>query len=190
MNGEVIVNILYNNGLIDEADKKLYAYAVNSAIMFVAPVMLALIIGAALGHLGVCMMYVLLFVVLRKFTGGYHARHRITCLIISIMIIVVSTVTACVMTDLVKLLILEAFGIITILLTSPEEHCNYRLNPDEKRTFRMIAYVLTFAYIVLQVIFWTAGNRELFNCVALVLIWVGALSCLQHIENKSCECTK
>ena len=73
---DTVVNWMIRCNAINEADKELYKYALYSFFfLLVSPLILAGVIGFGLGSVkhGVC-SYFFPFVVLRKFSGGYHAK--------------------------------------------------------------------------------------------------------------------
>ena len=59
---------------INEADKELYKYALYSFFLLVSPLILAGVIGFGLGSVKHGVALIFPFVVLRKFSGGYHAH--------------------------------------------------------------------------------------------------------------------
>ena len=175
MNGKLIVTSLIKNGIISENDRELYEYAVNSIFMMVSPIVMSCIIGAIMGHLLTCMAFVALFILLRKFTGGYHTRHRITCILLSTFIIVIAAIIINMDINICLLILFQVVSMMVICYFSPQDHYNYRLSDTEKACFRKIVYGILAAYCVTEVIFAIAGMRTLFNCIAITIISVAML---------------
>lgn len=182
MNGKLIVTSLIKNGIISENDRELYEYAVNSIFMMVSPIVMSCIIGAIMGHLLTCMVFVALFIILRKFTGGYHTRHRITCIVLSTFIIVIATVIINMDINICLLILFQVVSMMLICYFSPQDHYNYRLNNIEKICFKRIVYGILAAYCGMEVIFAIAGMRTLFNCIAITIISVAMLQ-IVNIHN-------
>ena len=78
---DTVVNWMIRCNAINEADKELYKYALYSFFLLVSPLILAGVIGFGLGSVkhGVALIFPL--VVLRKFSGGYHAKNLHTCIL-------------------------------------------------------------------------------------------------------------
>lgn len=77
----VITTWLIRQGAIKEGERELYEYAAHSFFLAIAPFAYALVIGGILGELNVSLILVIPFVVIRKYSGGFHAKREWTCLI-------------------------------------------------------------------------------------------------------------
>lgn len=71
---DTVVNWMIRCNAINEADKELYKYALYSFFLLVSPLILAGVIGFGLGSVKHGVALIFPFVVLRKFSGGYHAK--------------------------------------------------------------------------------------------------------------------
>lgn len=76
-----IVEWLINHDAIKSEDKELYEYALYSLWLLATPLFLAIIIGGCLGGVKEGIIIVIPFMLIRKFSGGYHAKHLWICLI-------------------------------------------------------------------------------------------------------------
>lgn len=72
---DTVVNWMIRCNAINEADKELYKYALYSFFLLVSPLILAGVIGFGLGSVKHGVALIFPFVVLRKFSGGYHAKN-------------------------------------------------------------------------------------------------------------------
>ena len=70
-----IVEWLINHDAIESDDKELYEYALYSLWLLVTPLFLAIIVGLCFGRIKEGIVIVIPFMLLRKFSGGYHAKH-------------------------------------------------------------------------------------------------------------------
>ena len=71
------------HGAVEEEDRDLYEYASICLLMTAAPLFLAILVGGVMGELRTAVLMILPFMVLRKISGGYHAKHAATCLVCS-----------------------------------------------------------------------------------------------------------
>ena len=80
-----ITDWLIKCGAIPETDRELYEYAIYSILLSLSPMLLALAIGALFGSAVQGVLTITPFVILRKFSGGYHANvaFRAKCKIFS-----------------------------------------------------------------------------------------------------------
>ena len=72
---------------IHEEEKELYEYALHSAVLLILPLFLAGTIGFCFGSIRTGIIVVIPFMILRKFSGGYHAKKLSHCLMGSVMLL-------------------------------------------------------------------------------------------------------
>ena len=78
-----IIRVLERNNIIDEEDAPLYAYGLRSFWMIAITTISILLIGIILNELLFTVGFISLFAVIRKYSGGYHAKRRVVCYILS-----------------------------------------------------------------------------------------------------------
>ena len=83
-----ITDWLIKCGAIPETDRELYEYAIYSILLSLSPMLLALAIGALFGSAVQGVLTITPFVILRKFSGGYHAKSARVCFISSSLLLV------------------------------------------------------------------------------------------------------
>ena len=76
----LIINWLIKSKAIKDGECKLYEYAPNSIVLFISTAIISITIGCIMGIPVNGIFVVMPFLFLRKFSGGYHARHAWTCL--------------------------------------------------------------------------------------------------------------
>lgn len=87
-----IADWLINCEVVKETDKELYSYAVYSILLSLSPLLLAIGFGIGMGCVGRSVMIIMPFVIIRKFSGGYHTKHAWSCLIWSCLLLVLCMV--------------------------------------------------------------------------------------------------
>ena len=73
--------------VITEEDRELYEYAIYSIFLIISPLFLAIAFGFLFGVVWQSVLIILPFVVVRKFSGGYHAKKAGVCLISSSLLL-------------------------------------------------------------------------------------------------------
>ena len=125
-----IVEWLINHDAIESDDKELYEYALYSLWLLVTPLFLAIIVGLCFGRVKEGIVIVIPFMLLRKFSGGYHAKHLWICLTSSTLLL-----SLCV--------IITAVAGIGLGYFSPIDHENKRLSNEEKKMYKKVTVILT-----------------------------------------------
>lgn len=113
-----------------------------------------LVIGAFMGMFFECVVYLVLFTILRTNAGGYHADTRIRCFIQSMLTMIVAMlVLMYVNTATMIVLAVTAFlSGIAIILLAPVDSENKRLEKDEIVKFKTRSIVILIAEIIFALI--------------------------------------
>ena len=75
----VIVGWLVRCDAIEEKDRELYQYAVYSVFLSTYPLLFATCFGVVIGEVERSIAIIIPFAVIRKFSGGYHAKNSRSC---------------------------------------------------------------------------------------------------------------
>lgn len=145
---------LIKNEKICSDDRELYEYAIKILIHAILNIAVTVLIGSFFGMLKECFCLLITFFVLRKFTGGIHAKKYLNCMINSIVLISISLVIIklCINYNFSKQCF---FGVIIIsaiilILLSPIENQNKPLSKKEKKVYKLISSILTLINLVLM----------------------------------------
>ena len=84
---ETVVDWMIRQKVINEKEKELYGYALYSVGLLILPLLFAVGIGFILGSIKSGIALVVPFMILRKYSGGYHAKTFSHCAIGSILLL-------------------------------------------------------------------------------------------------------
>ena len=136
----------------DMAD--IYIYGFELLISFFFSTIGVLIIGIILGRFLQTLMFLTTFILLRSFTGGYHANTYAVCSLVTFSLFgVVLILTEFSFVPLYLYLILGLVGTAIMLLLVPIEHPNKKLSDDQKRKYKVISLVLFLMFTVAGCLF-------------------------------------
>lgn len=141
----------------DMAD--IYIYGFELLISFFFSTIGVLIIGIILGRFLQTLMFLATFILLRSFTGGYHANTYAVCSLVTFSLFgVVLLLTEFSFVPLYLYLILGLVGTAIMLLLVPIEHPNKKLSDDQKRKYKVISLVLFLMFTVAGCLFCHFGS--------------------------------
>ena len=151
---------LLKAGAISSEDEELYEYAAYSFLFSLAPMALVLIIGGILGMWLEGVLLILPFMLIRKFSGGYHLKSSVVCFISS-------TVLLALFLWVIRLVVhYEAYTIFSVIvgssilllsILSPIDSEERRLKEREKIVFRRVAIVMAVIIGVLYAVLMACG---------------------------------
>lgn len=81
-----VVRTLEKNKIIEAENKEIYVYGVEVFLNNIILMMSIVGIGSLIGELKYTLVFITFFPLLRKFTGGFHAKKRETCFIFTNLI--------------------------------------------------------------------------------------------------------
>lgn len=153
---------LIKNGAINVVDKELYEYAIRIISQACISIIASILIGVVFIMVKECVAFLIAFLILRKFSGGIHARNFFCCLISSIVLIIVSLllIRFFIMRSLsIFFLILMVISIIVIVKLSPIENENKKLSTRETRIFKITSIIIAFCLLGISVyLLWIENN--------------------------------
>lgn len=145
-------------------DKSLFAYAAYSLLFGAAPILIILSLGILFGMVREGILIIVPFMLLRKFSGGFHLNSPSMCIITSTIILGLSLVVV----KIVSVFNLQAFllpGVITAAISiwhlSPIDSDARRLSEKEVIVFRRIARIFLILDLVVFLILYVIGIHHI-----------------------------
>lgn len=145
-----VIGWLIQQKTIESSDRELYEYALYSFLVSNIPLVFLVIASILLGKLLEGMLIVLPFMIIRKFCGGYHAKHVYTCFILSTGLVLSSFYIVNYLNC--NYFIMMVISGISIMFNSPIDSHNKRLDKSEIKLYKRITEMLIVSIIVLYII--------------------------------------
>lgn len=180
-----ITDRLCSQDIIEDADKELYAYGFNMLLTVSLNIISTIIIGLLFGMVFESIAFLVAYIPLRSYAGGYHARTPMRCYIISLLLIVLILLTLKLIGESVlALFILSGIGTIICVTMSPVEDVNKPLDEAEIKVYRKKAMIILAAEIIILIISIFA-LMKLAAVISTSLALEGAMLVLGKINAKS-----
>lgn len=147
-----IAKWLEHEGVISDEDKELFSYAVYSLFFDLMPIFIVTVLGIAFKMLGEGLLIIIPFMMIRKFSGGYHLNSPKLCIICSIMLLALAMGFSKVIISGGQISILTAFvvlAVISLCVSSPIDNDNRKLRKNEQLLFRKIVCILAVISLVI-----------------------------------------
>lgn len=150
----LVARWLLNTGAISSDDVPLYEYAVYSLIFNLIPIGLAVVIGAVLHMIPEGLLMVMPFILIRKFSGGFHLKSSASCFISSTLFLTLAMLLVRYVIAGSHFVIFTAAAALSLLLIfflSPIDSDSRKLSAGEIRAFRRIARVIASAMFLIYI---------------------------------------
>ena len=137
----IIADFLFSKDAITEEEKEVCAYGMELIISGIISVALVIIIGLITGSIWYAVVYNIMMIVIRLYTGGYHADTHVGCnvcycgtyMISLLMLRIQMYVKGTIITWLIALA-----GYLIIVLNAPLEHHNKKLTMEQKEKYMIL----------------------------------------------------
>lgn len=134
---DLIVQFMLNHGIIEAEDAEIYQFGFNQLMFIAINLITTVIIGIAFSMIFESIIFLVSYMVVRVYAGGYHAKTQFRCYVISSLFIVLALMG-------VKYIIWEGFASIiaitiasmVIFKLSPVETKNKPLDEIETKIYK------------------------------------------------------
>ena len=134
---------LLKKGVITEELKDVYIYGFDLLFSFLISTTIILTIGLITHQILPTIFFLLTFILVRRYTGGYHANTYLKCQICTVSFYLITVVLSIYLNiPHYSYIILGAIGIFVILLLGPIENPHKPLTNQEKKKHKITGLIL------------------------------------------------
>lgn len=178
-----VVRWLIECGAVKEEERELYCYAAYSFLLAVSPLLLATVFGLCLGCIKQSIVIVIPFMAIRKFSGGYHAKHLQTCLLCSSLLLLLCILFSQAAVCDWRLLAITMLSGISLTVYSPLENENRVLDSEEKECYKKITAAITVGFLFSGILLHFMGLHRYAVCIFTGIILSAGLQIPVILEN-------
>lgn len=147
---DAVANWLLKANAINEEEKELYSYAMYSVLFTSIPLLLSIAVGLFMDMLIESLLFIAPFVIIRKYSGGFHLKSPTVCLFVSTGIIAafLLCIKLVLKYELYQVaLICMVLSAILLFIKSPIDSEARRLSERETVVFRRIAKTMVMLFL-------------------------------------------
>lgn len=180
---ELILEKLILYSCIENSEMEIYRYGLRKLINSVLNFLIIIIIGIVYNELFIAILYAFSYILLRRYSGGYHSKSLIRCYIFSILkIIFVLNIIYYINVYKINTFFITLISSIVILFLSPVECKNKRLDQDEKKVYKNKSMRVTlFIYLIYLLVYFT--NNYISTTFSVSIFMVAFLIILGKIDS-------
>lgn len=176
--------------IIQEEDKKIYVYGYTVMIEMLMNILLSLVIGVCLGSVKYVIFFLCMFIPLRSFCGGYHAKKTWKCTMLSNAVLFLVIQSSKLMEDYDIQLSGYAFvGLVccvVIGILAPVDNKNKEIESGEYRVFKIITILVEIIELALGIVLFTK-NAYVYSYIIMFTYMAHVLSLISSIVLKKFE---
>ena len=181
---EDIAYLLIKNKIVDIERRDIYVFGIEVLLLNSLNILTALVVSIVTGTKLHFLAFIFVFIPLRIFSGGYHAKTSEVCYLITTGTYVLSVL--CVnrfpeMYTSIPALIALSVLIVPMILLAPIEHKNNPLSPHERKRNRLVSITLiAFDSLIFIALFLLSNSAAtsimIFMAINSVIMLIGSLA--------------
>ncbi len=181
---EKITHRLCENRIIPKQDRELYTYGFNLGLTVVLNLLSTVLVGVIFGMVFESIAFLLAYIPLRSYAGGYHANTPLRCYFISLIIIalLLSVIKFEVFSVIGYGILLLAGALICILL-APVADKNKPLDETEQKVYRHRTYIILLVEICVAIITVFVYSK-LFVVISMTVLTEGIMLVAGKLKNR------
>ena len=155
-----IAQQLLANGVISDDDFELYEFSACCFLFNLIPLGLSIAIGTALNMFWKSILFIIPYVSIRTFSGGFHFKSAKLCFLVTNMILFFSLIITKKMICIGRsaiFLALILLASLTVFLLSPIDSDARKLTSSETSAFRRVARYLVITFLAIDLVLYYLG---------------------------------
>lgn len=175
-----------NAEMLTKETISVYRYGYTLMVEMSINMLIALIIGYFFHELPIVIFFLLIFIPLRSYCGGYHAPKAWMCIILSnvfILCVVLFSMNVGLSINNEGIFLLEiiSLGIITVM--APQQSSAKKLNSNEKQLYKKYIKIILIIQSNLEIFFFIMELNK-YGYIIVISHIIQALTLIYNINNK------
>lgn len=183
-----ITDSLVNSGVVPSEDRDLYEYGIRQGVIMIINLVTVILVGVMFGMVIQCVAFMVAYIPLRSYAGGYHAGTQLTCYLLSIpfMIIMLIGIRVIPWNGYICVAVLLFAGIVLFKLT-PVEDLNKPLRPIEITVYRKKSLIIATVLSCIAILLWFAGIKQIAVSIIMALFMIAVMLILGVFKNNKVQ---
>ncbi len=166
-----ITQILLNNKVVTSDDREIYEYGFELLLSTILGYILVITTSLILGMGVEGIVFLVVFVLIRNYTGGYHANTHFKCNSLLVITVLSVLLLSRLKIGILYLILMYIVYFLTIFIYAPVEHENKPLNDKKKKKYKLVSISISII-ISIVIIFFYKIDIELVKIIILTLFSV------------------
>ncbi len=180
-----IVDWLIQNENINEEDRDVYYFGLRQSVIYLMNILTFLIIAISFGMLWSVGVFLIIYMVLRQYAGGYHAETDFGCYLSSTaVIIIVAYILKQYHISLNTTMIILILSTIAIVVLGPVEDHHKPLDYMEVKVYSKRMRLLLFGELIIITISKLLGYNLIAEAATISIAVVGLAVVIGWIKNR------
>lgn len=171
-----VINNFIVQGIVPYEDREIYAYGLYQGVVMAINILTYILISLYFKMVWESVIFLIFYIPLRTYAGGYHAKTQIKCYFLSVLmiILVLLVIKTVPWTSSMMIGLLLLSGSIIFLL-APVEDSNKPLSESQVRVFRKVARRVLVIELIIGIMLLQMGYMIFSLPIALAIVAVSVM---------------
>lgn len=170
--------------IIISEDREIYQYGFCQLFSILLNIITVIAFGIAFGMILESIIFLLSYMLIRRYAGGFHAKTPIRCYIYSsVMILLVLLAIKLIINSILISIIIAVTGSVIIFLLSPVEDQNKPLDSTEKLVYRKKTIIYLIFETLVNIIMMIMNFPMVYKPLCMAVFCIGLLVFLGQLKN-------
>ena len=162
---------LIKSGILKDDDIELYIYAIQYLFLIINPTIIFTIYCIATDNTLIGLIEVLVFLLIRKYSGGYHCQSSTVCLVFSVIVLITMAWLSSVLKPSLFLFIALIIADVELVIKGPIISLNHYVSDTEKKYYHRYLATILLLLNILIVITSLWHLYHISSCISIVIIF-------------------
>ncbi|MGN0319585.1 MAG: accessory gene regulator B family protein [Lachnospira sp.] len=174
--------------IMDNRKREIVKFGLEMIRMLLISGIISILIAFFLKMLFEALIFLAVFIPLRQNAGGYHAKNKITCAIMSV-IIYINTLYIIKNYNIngIMQLVLCFFNTVVIMYLAPASNNNNELDQAEREVYRHRTRIIFILELLIYMVLFISGLQYWSGIIIISVTIVSTLVCIGKIQNSIYE---
>lgn len=178
-----ITDELVKNKIINEYDLEIYSFGIYQGIGFIFNIMTTILIFSLFDMFIQGLIFSTCYFCIRSYAGGFHSESVISCYILSIILILISSVAMSLMKMTLSLWILFIILWLFIFVYAPVDTNNKRLDQLERKVYQNKSRIILIIMILMVGVFQITSFNAGYLAVVMSVYLEGSMLVIGEAKN-------
>lgn len=165
---EKLVESMMKYGTLSNEDKGIYVFGIYQTMVSALEILLMLVTGILCGVGWQCVIFLVSFVVLHRYAGGYHASTLPRCVLMSWSIVFGACMWAkFILFDITVQSLLFLLAALIVLIYAPIEDSHKKLYDYEIQKYWRYSLIILGIYSIIYVFLWMNEKGNYAQCIVI-----------------------
>ncbi len=177
-------HFFYEKNIVKKEDEEVYAYGMELLYSSIFNILLAVVISAATNTFLPITIFIVTFIILRQYIGGYHAETHFGCISIFAVVLIIFSLLAKytpVNFEIPISIIITSISVLLVILFAPVEHPNKPLSNNDKIRLRKNSILCIFIISIIIISMNTFAITRRYGMYISIGIFVSSMAMLCEI---------